>query len=50
MKFTEKEGKIVMKHLYGAILDIKNDRKDIDGIMEALKGILVSINTLKKHK
>ena len=47
MNFTEQESKIVMKHLYGVIVDLRNGITDINETMETLKGILVSINNLK---
>lgn len=50
MNFTEQESKIVMKHLYGVIVDLKNGKTDMSETMEKLKGILVSINNLKKSK
>ena len=39
---------ILMKALKEAIIDVKEDRKDIKGHMETLKGILVSLNKLQQ--
>ena len=50
MNFTEQESKIVMKHLYGIIVDLKNGKTNIDETMHTLKGIMISINNLKKSK
>ena len=50
MNFTEQESKIVMKHLYGVIVDLKNNKTDINETMLTIKGIMLSINNLKKTK
>ena len=50
MNFTEQESKIVMKHLYGVIVDLKNNKTGINETMSTLKNIMRSINNLKKSK
>ena len=40
--------RILMNALKELIIDVKDDRNDISGHMETMKGILVSMNKLKK--
>lgn len=50
LNIMEKEHKtILLTHLKELMIDIRDDRKDISDCMESLKGILVSLNNLKKH-
>ena len=41
--------RILMSALKELLIDVKDDRKDINGHMETLKGILVSLNSLNKY-
>ena len=40
---------ILMKHLKEMIIDVRDDRKDIDGLMQDMKTILISMSKLKKY-
>jgi len=39
---------LLMGHLKEMIIDVRDDRKDIDGLMQDMKGILISMSKLKK--
>lgn len=45
---TDEHKKILLKHLKQVGVKIVNTN-DIDGMMQDLKGILVSLNKLKQH-
>lgn len=50
LNIMEKEHKkVLMHHLKELMIDVRDDRKDISGHMDTMKGILVSLNNLKKH-
>ena len=48
-KMKDEHKTILMRHLKELIIDVKEDRKDISGLMETMKGILVSMNKLKSN-
>ncbi len=47
-RFNKEERQILLKHLQGLIIQVNDGDITMDDTMESLKGILLSINTLKK--
>lgn len=50
MEYKGNEKSIILQHLKQLMLDIMHNEKNIDDTMVTLKGILVSLNNLKKSK
>ena len=48
--FTKEERQVLLKHMKDLMVQLNAGDITIDETMETLKGLLVSINTLKKSK
>ena len=47
--FNTDHKKVILTHLKQLMIDINDEKKGVDETLETLKGILISVNTLKKH-
>ena len=47
-RFTKEERQILLKHIKGLLIQVHEGDITMDDTMETLKGILLSINSLKK--